>query len=82
MTVDELKRPEEFWIKKAQRELHERVKKKEFNMFSPFTDEKEIIRVSGGADKTTVTNDSNFEASSSSSEEPSHFLSSHQTRNT
>ena len=58
LTVDELQRSEEFWIKTAQRELHERVKKEEFNMLSPFTDEKEIIRVGGRADKAIVTYDS------------------------
>ena len=58
LTPDELERGEEFWIKKSQRELHERVEKKEFNMLSPFTDEKEIIRVGGRADKAIVTYDS------------------------
>jgi hypothetical protein len=47
LTADELERSEEFWIKKAQKELHGRVDKKEFNMLSPFKDEKEIIRVGG-----------------------------------
>ena len=55
---DELERGEKFWIKTAQRELHERVEKKEFNMLSPFTDEKEIIRVGERADKAIVTYDS------------------------
>ena len=45
LTPDELERGGEFWIKTAQRELHERVEKKEFNMLSPFMDEKEIMRV-------------------------------------
>ena len=58
MTPDELERGEEFWIKTAQRELHEPVEKKEFNMLSPFTDEKEIIRVGGRADKAILTYDS------------------------
>ena len=42
-------------IKTAQRELHERVEKKEFNMLSPFTTEKEIIRVGGRAENAIVT---------------------------
>ena len=54
-SVDELERGEESWIKTAQRELHERVEKKEFNMLGPFTDEKEIMRVGGEADKAIVT---------------------------
>ena len=58
LTVDELQRSEEFWIKTAQRESHERVKKKEFNMLSPLTDGKEIIRVGGRAEKAIVTYDS------------------------
>ena len=57
-SVDELERGEGSWIKTAQRELHKRVEKKEFNMLSPFTDEKEIMRVGGGADKAIVTYDS------------------------
>ena len=55
LTPDELERGEEFWIKTAQRELHERVEKKVFNMLSPFTDEEEIIRVGGRAEKAIVT---------------------------
>ena len=58
LTSDELERGEEIWIKTGQRELHERVEKKVFNMLSPFTDEKEIIRVGGRADKAIVTYDS------------------------
>jgi hypothetical protein len=40
------------------KELHERVKNKEFNMLSPFTDDKGLIRVGGRVDKAIVTYDS------------------------
>jgi hypothetical protein len=33
------------------KELHERVKNKEFNMLSTFTDDKGLIRVGGRVDK-------------------------------
>jgi hypothetical protein len=58
LTAVELEQAEELWIKTAQKELHERVKNKEFNMLSPFTDDKEIIRVGGRVDKAIVTYDS------------------------
>jgi hypothetical protein len=58
LTAVELEQAEELWIKTAQKELHERVKNKEFNMLSPFTDDKGIIRVGGRVDKAIVTYDS------------------------
>ncbi len=58
LTAYEIEQAEGFWIKTAQRELHERVPKKEFNMLSPFTDKKGIIRVGGRVDKVIVTYDS------------------------
>ena len=55
LTAVELEQAEELWIKTAQKELHERFKNKEFNMPSPFTDDKGIIRVGGRVDKAIVT---------------------------
>ncbi|CAB3990481.1 Transposon TX1 uncharacterized 149 kDa, partial [Paramuricea clavata] len=58
LTAVELEQAEELWIKTAQKELHKRVKNKEFNMLSPFTDDKGILRVGGRVDKAIVTYDS------------------------
>ena len=58
LTAVELEQDEELWIKTAQKELHERVKNKEFNMLSPFKDDKGILRVGGRVDKAIVTYDS------------------------
>ena len=43
LTAVELEQAEELWINTVQKELHERVKNKELNMLSPFTDDKGII---------------------------------------
>ena len=45
LTAVELEQAEQLCIKTVQKELHERVENKEFNMLSPFTDDKGIIRV-------------------------------------
>jgi hypothetical protein len=58
LTVVELEQAEELLVKTAQKELHERAENKEFNMLSPFTDDKAIIRVGGRVDKAIVTYDS------------------------
>ena len=55
LTPEELLQAELFWIKDAQKSLHDRMAKGEFKTLSPFTDEKGIIRVGGRLDKAIVS---------------------------
>ena len=52
---EELQKSELFLIKDAQKSLHNRLKKGEFQSLSPFVDENGVIRVGGRADKALVS---------------------------
>jgi hypothetical protein len=54
----ELQEAETFWVLEAQRSLHNRLEKGEFQSLSPFKDDKGIIRVGGGVSKAVVCYDS------------------------
>ena len=51
----ELNEAERYWIKNAQKDLHNRVKKGELATLSPYTDSEGAIRVRERADKATVS---------------------------
>eukprot|EP00794_Sanderia_malayensis_P001985 gene1985-2252_t len=55
LTPEELQKAGMFLIKDAQNNLHDRLKRGEFKSLSPFTDDKEIIRVGGRVDKAIVS---------------------------
>ena len=57
LSPEELRKAEVFWIKKAQEALHGCYKKGEFASFSPFIDDKGIIRVGGRVDAALVLYD-------------------------
>ena len=58
----ELNEAERYWIKNAQKDLHNRIKKGELATLSPFTDSDGVIRVGGRADKATVSYESKHPA--------------------
>ena len=53
----ELQEAESLWIKEAQKSLHDRLSKGEFQSLSPFQDENGIIRVGGRVSKAVVSYD-------------------------
>ena len=53
----ELQETESLWIKEAQKRLHDRLSKGEFQSLSPFQDENGIIRVGGRVSKAVVSYD-------------------------
>lgn len=55
LTPEELLQSELFWIRDAQKGLHDRLAKGEFKTLSPFIDDKGIIRVGGRLDKAIVS---------------------------
>ena len=55
LTPEELLQAELFWIRDAQKGLHDRLAKGEFKTLSPFIDDKGIIRVGGRLDKAIVS---------------------------
>ena len=57
LTPDDLNKAELHWIKYAQRDLHGKIKTGELKQFSPFVDNKGIIRVGGRLSKAIVTYD-------------------------
>ena len=57
LTPDDLNKAELYWIKYAQRDLHAKIKNGELKQFSPFVDNKGIIRVGGRLSKAIVTYD-------------------------
>ena len=55
LTPEELLQAELYWIKDAQKSLHDRMAKGELKTLSPFSDDKGIIRVGGRLDKAIVS---------------------------
>ena len=62
LTPSELQEAETLWLKEAQKSLHSRMQKKEFDALSPFVDDKGLIRVGGRVDNAVVTYDSRHPA--------------------
>ena len=54
LTTGELKTSQTIWIKEAQ-SLDAKIKAKEFQMLSPFTDDEGIIRIGGRIDDALVS---------------------------
>ena len=55
LTPLELQEAEIFWIKEAQKSLHDRRAKGEFQALSPFLDENEVLRVGGRVSEAVVS---------------------------
>ena len=55
LTAQELEESRKYLIKDAQKSLHSRLKKDNFQMLSPFIDDEGIIRVGGRMDKAIVS---------------------------
>ena len=55
LTPEELLQAELFWIRDAQKGLHDRLAKGQFKTLSPFIDDKGIIRLGGRLDKAIVS---------------------------
>ena len=55
LTPEELLQAELYWIKDAQKRLHDRMAKGEFKTLSPFSDDRGIIRVGERLDKAIVS---------------------------
>lgn len=62
LTPSELQEAEALWLKRAQKSLHSRMQKKEFDALSPFVDNKGVIRVGGRVDNAVVSCDSKHPA--------------------
>ena len=62
LTPSELQEAEALWLKEAQKSLHSRMQKKEFDTLSPFVDNKGVIRVGGRVDNAVVLYDSRHPA--------------------
>ena len=62
LTPGELQEAEALWLKEAQKSLHSRMQKKEFDSLSPFVDNKGVIRVGGRVDNAVVSYDSRHPA--------------------
>ena len=58
----EFQEAETFWIKEAQKSLHERLATGEFRSLSPFQDDKGILRIGGRVSKAVVSYDSQHPA--------------------
>lgn len=55
LTLSELQEAEALWLAEAQKSLHRRMEKKEFDALSPFIDNKGVIRVGGRVDNGVVS---------------------------
>ena len=57
INAEEIKNAEEYWTKKAQTGLSDRLEKGDFKTLSPFIDDKGIIRVGGRVDPNLLSYD-------------------------
>ena len=62
LTLSELQEAEALWLAEAEKSLHRRMEKKEFDALSPFIDNKGVIRVGGRVDNGVVSYDSRHPA--------------------
>ncbi|KAK3736377.1 hypothetical protein QZH41_006148 [Actinostola sp. cb2023] len=62
LTPQELVEAELFWIKEAQKSLHTRQERGEFQSLSPFVDDNGVLRVGGRIDKAVVSYDTRHPA--------------------
>ena len=55
LSPKQLERSTEFWVKEAQKPLHERLETNELKILSPFVDEKRVIRVGGRVNEAVTS---------------------------
>ena len=51
LSPQELQNAEDHWIKKSQKSFSDRLRKREFKTFTPYTDSDGIVQVGGRVDK-------------------------------
>ena len=62
LTPEELSKAEMYWVKRAQVNLHKRMRKGDFKPLSPFVDDRGVIRVGGRVEKAVLSYDTRHPA--------------------